>query len=362
MILFLLFLLISVFVVVIFLRLPPFGSLPRNHRAALVYQSPNWHDGSFQNKHLTPSLTEGASYYAVMKEFFLQKSKRVKPKDLIPSIKTDLHSLDSDKNVLVWFGHSSYFIQVDGRKILVDPVFSGAASPVKFTTRSFSGSDAYTTNDIPAIDFLFISHDHWDHLDYETVLALKTKVKKIITGLGTAAHLERWGFDTHQIIEKDWDETVILEDGFIVHTTPARHFSGRGLKRNQAIWTSFALLTPNHKIFLGGDSGYDTHFKEIGNAYGPFDIAILECGQYDKSWKYIHMMPEEVIQAANDLGTKKLLPVHWGKFALANHDWDTPIKTVLKLQQEIPILTPMIGEELNLDANQVFEQWWLTIE
>jgi L-ascorbate metabolism protein UlaG (beta-lactamase superfamily) len=296
-----------------------------------------------------------------MKELFFHKSKRRKPGSTIPSKKTDLLSLSTDKNILVWFGHSSYFMQVDGKKILVDPVFSGAASPIKATTRSFPGSDIYTTDDIPDIDFLFISHDHWDHLDYETILALKPKIKTIITGLGTATHLERWGYDTNMIYEKDWKETVELGNGFIVHTAPARHFSGRGLKRNQAIWTSFVLLTTHHRIYLGGDSGYDTHFKEIGNMYGPFDLAILECGQYDKNWKYIHMMPEQVLQAAADLQAKKLLPVHWGKFALANHDWDTPIITVTLLNKNIPLLTPMIGEELNLDAEQSFTKWWIGV-
>ena len=325
-------------------------------------ESANWRDGYFQNQHITPSLTEGVSYYAVLKEFFFQKRKSVKPRGLLPAMKTDLHSIDPDGNVLVWFGHSSYLMQVDGKKILVDPVFSGAASPVKFTTRSFPGTDIYSTADIPEIDFLFISHDHWDHLDYETVQLLKPKLKTVITGLGTAAHLERWGYDPDRIIEKDWNEKIVLENGFTVYTIPARHFSGRGLKRNQAIWTSFVLKTPGHTIFLGGDSGYDTHFKETGDQFGPFDLAILECGQYDKSWKYIHMMPEETIQAATDLRAKKLLPVHWGKFALANHDWYTPISEVTRLNKTITLLTPMIGEAVEIDKLQSFTNWWTAVD
>jgi L-ascorbate metabolism protein UlaG (beta-lactamase superfamily) len=167
------------------------------------------------------------------------------------------------------------------------------------------------------------------------------------------------------IIEKDWNENVNLTDGFSVTVTPARHFSGRGFKRNTALWVSFVLQTPAHKIYLGGDSGYDDHFKTIGNNHGPFDLAILECGQYDKNWKYIHMMPEEVVQAAQELNTKKLLAVHWGKFALGNHAWDEPAIRVFKAAQErqVNLLTPMIGERVNIDdQSQVFSAWWEKID
>jgi len=163
------------------------------------------------------------------------------------------------------------------------------------------------------------------------------------------------------IIEKDWNDNIILDNGFSVTITPARHFSGRSFKRNGALWVSFVLQTPAHKIYLGGDSGYDDHFKTIGKQHGPFDLAILECGQYDKAWKYIHMMPEEVVQAALELHAKKLLAVHWGKFSLSNHAWDDPIKRVYQAAQEnhMLLLTPMIGEKVNIDNDtQVFSEWW----
>ena len=359
---------ISLFIILVivlsifsFLRHPKFGKIGKGLEAEKILTSPNFREGKFQNLHYTPDLTEGVSYYAVMKEFFFQKSKRAKPPGMIPSQKTNLHTLDPDKNILVWFGHSSYFMQVDGKKILVDPVFSGAASPVKFTTRSFAGTDVYTVEDIPVIDYLFISHDHWDHLDYTTILSLQPKIKQVITGLGTGTHLIHWGYAPYRVIEKDWYQPIQLDQGFSVITAPGRHFSGRGLKRNQSLWTSFIFMTPTHTLFLGGDSGYDTHFKEIGNTYGPFDLVILECGQYDKSWKYIHMMPEEVIQAAEDLRAKKLMPVHWAKFALANHDWDAPIIRVMAANKGIPLLTPMIGQEVLFDTDTIFSNWWLQI-
>jgi len=345
------------------MRSPRFGRLPAGERLERIRKSPNYKNGEFQNISFTPQLVEGISMFKIMRKFFFGKSKSSKPPYPLPSKKADLLHLDPNRNILVWFGHSSYIIQVDGKKILVDPVFSGAASPISFTTRSFAGSDVYTTDDFPEIDYLFITHDHWDHLDYRTIVKLKPKVKKVITSLGTVAHLEHWKYDTAIIIEMDWDEVIELDNGFIVTTKPARHFSGRTFRRNQSLWNSFVLQTPSMKLYLGGDSGYDIHFKEIGEKYGPFDLAILECGQYNEYWKYIHFMPEEAVQAGIDLKAKRILPVHWGKFSLSLHDWDEPIKRITKEAEKrgMPILYPMIGEEVDLDHPGQSFKWWETI-
>lgn len=353
-----------IIVAYVFLQQPKFGKRPAGERLEKIKNSPNYKNGQFQNLSHTPDITDGANYFTVLKEFFFGKSKRSKPPTTLPSQKTNLLTLPPDKNVLVWFGHSSYFMQVDGKTILVDPVLSGSASPIRFTTTSFKGTDVYTTDDFPAIDYLFITHDHWDHLDYETVLKLKPNIKKIITGLGTGEHLQHWGFDKNILIEKDWNETIILENGFTVNTTPGRHFSGRAIKRNSAIWMSFVLTTPTQKIFIGGDSGYDTHFKTIGDNFGPFDLAILECGQYNRYWKYIHMMPEEVVQAAIDLKTKTLLPVHWAKFSLSLHAWDEPVTRVTaeSTKKNIAIITPMIGEAVHLQSPATSTDWWENID
>ncbi len=349
--------------VMVFMRQPQFGQLPLEQELGKIKSSPNFRDGKFQNISFTPDLKEGVSYVEVMRKFFFGKSKRSKPVAALPSIKTDLKNLPANKNVLVWFGHSSYFIQVNGKKILVDPVFSGHASPVKFTTKSFMGTDVYSAEDMPVIDYLFISHDHWDHLDFETILKLRSKIKKIITGLGVAAHLQRWGFDKNLIIEENWNQEILLDPGFKVNTTSGRHFSGRTFKRNRSLWMSFVLTTPTIKIFLGGDSGYDTHFKSIGEEFGPFDIAILECGQYNEFWHHIHMMPEEVVHAAKDLKANKLMPIHWAKFSLALHSWDEPIIRVTEEcnKRSVPVITPMIGEEVDLNKEMVFKQWWRNI-
>jgi len=356
--------LLLVLIVCFYMQQPQFGKAPSGDRLEKIKQSPNYKNGQFQNLTYTPALTEGASYTGVMKTFFFGKSKRNKPNHRLPSKKIDLLHLNASEQVLVWFGHSSYFMQLDGKKILIDPVLSGSASPIKFTTPSFPGSDVYTTDDLPDIDYLFISHDHYDHLDYETIVKLQPKVKKVITGLGVGAHLEYWGYDPGKIMEKDWNQELILDDGFKVNTTPARHFSGRKFKRNNTLWMSFVVTTPSHKIFIGGDSGYDTYFATTGTLFGPFDLVILENGQYNENWKYIHMMPEEVVQAAEDLKAENLLPVHWSKFALSIHDWDEPMIRVTKeaKRKAMPVVHPMIGEAVYLNNTTSSTEWWKEIK
>ena len=328
-----------------------FGKKPTGERLERIMKSPNYLNGAFQNQHITPVMTEGVSYPQVMMKFIFGKKIRVTPDVEIPSVKTDLMHLDRKKDVLVWFGHSSYFIQIDGKRILVDPVLSGYASPFSFSVKAFKGSDRYNAEDIPDIDYLFISHDHWDHLDYKTVMKLKPRIGKVICGLGVGADFEYWGFNRKSIIEMDWNEQAIPDEGFIINAIPARHFSGRGFKRNQTLWSAYVLQTPTMKIFIGGDGGYDTHFAETGKKFGPIDLAILENGQYDKDWKYIHLLPADLLKAFKDLNAKRLLTVHNSKFALGNHPWDEPLIKVSTSAKElhIPLLKPLIGEVVNLE-------------
>ncbi|OBQ56744.1 MBL fold metallo-hydrolase [Tamlana sp. s12] len=342
-----------------FLNTERFGKHPSGERLARIKQSPNYKNGSFQNLNDTPMLSEGVRYSTVLSEF-LFSSKPKEPTE-IPSVKTDLKSLNADEAVLIWMGHSSYFIQIDGKKILVDPVFSGNASPLSFTTKAYKGTDVYTAEDIPDIDYLFLSHDHWDHMDYRTLKQLQPKIKTVITGLGNGAHLEHWGYKPEIIVEGGWNDLVVNENGFEIYMTPARHFSGRGLKRAQTLWASFVLKTPSSNIYIGGDSGYYTHFKTIGEQYGPFDLVILENGQYDKNWKYIHMLPGEQLVAATDLQAKSILPVHTAKFTLANHAWNEPLEKMVEAakNKNIRVITPLIGQQVNLtDSLQTFKLWW----
>ena len=193
-----------------------------------------------------------------------------------------------------------------------------------------------------------------------TQTALNSKVDKVITGLGTGEHLEYWNYEPSKIIELDWEENFDLGDGFKIHCETSRHFSGRSLKRDQSIWASFALITPTQKIYIGGDSGYDSHFKKIGEKFGGFDLAILETGQYNQDWKYIHMIPAEQLQAMQDLKAKKMLPVHHSKFVLATHPWDEPLNKITEMNTEnLKILTPKIGEKTTWEDDlKIYERWW----
>lgn len=346
----------------IYMQHPKFGKGPDKKQHDLIRQSPNYKDGKFQNRHHTPAVTQGYSILRVAYDFIFTKFPRTQPTDTIPSIRTNLKKLAITENVLVWFGHSSYFIQLNGKRFLIDPVFSGNASPVPNSNKSFAGTDIYSVSDLPEIDYLLISHDHYDHLDYETILKLKPKAKYIVCGLGVGAHFRHWKFDTTKIIEKDWDEKLVINDDITLHTATARHFSGRGFTRNNTLWLSLVIQTASFKIYLGGDSGYDTHFKELGEKFGGFDLAILENGQYNNAWHEIHMLPEEVLKATKELKAKRLFPVHSAKFTLAFHPWDEPLIQLSKYNRNryrLPLVTPMIGEVVYLDEpNQVFKEWW----
>ena len=348
----------------IFMQQPQFGKAPAGERLEKIKNSPNYKDGKFQNLTSAVEPKVVSSFSEKLNDLLLNKSKRIKPASVLPSVKTDLKNLKPEEDVFIWFGHSSYFLQVDGKKILIDPVLSENASPVKFYNKSYEGSSIYTVDDIPNIDYLLISHDHYDHLDYDTVVELKPKVKKVITGLGVGAHFERWGYPKDAIVEMDWNENVILKEGFEVTVTPAKHRSGRGLKSNQTLWASFVLKTPTMKIFYSGDSGYGAHFADIGNTYGPFDLAIMECGQYSKYWPNSHMTPEQVVQASLDLKAAKLMPGHWSKFSLSIHDWDEPIIKVIEesKRKHLPVLFPMIGEKVDVRETISTEAWWEKVQ
>jgi L-ascorbate metabolism protein UlaG (beta-lactamase superfamily) len=349
----------------VFLRQAKFGGVPSNARLERIGRSPNFRNGHFQNQLLTPMMTGDSGTLNTMVRFVFNTNKRLKPKGPIPSVRRDLWNLAPSENVLVWFGHSSYFLQIDGKRILVDPVLSGRASPVSFTTKAFAGTDPYTVADIPEIDILFITHDHWDHLDYDTLTKMRLKVKRVICPLGVGAHLERWGFGSGIIAEGDWGDNFDLGDGFTAHVLPARHFSGRGLRRNSTLWASYALQTPSgYKIYLGGDSGYGPHFKEIGKRFSGFDLAILENGQYDRAWKYIHMMPDETLQAGYDLQASLVFPVHNSKFCIANHDWDAPLRTITSIDSQMrpALITPVIGSVVQIsNPSADSSDWWTRV-
>ncbi len=339
--------------------LSAFGKSPSGDRFHRILRSANFKQGAFQNISPTPVMLPNASMLKVTKQFIF-KQEQVKPAAPIPSVHTNLKRLHSAEPTLVWFGHSSYMILSKGFNILVDPVFSGNASPVSFFGKSFEGSDVYDHEDMPVIDLLVITHDHYDHLDQKTIQSLNPKVKQFITPLGVGEHLEYWGVKPEKITELDWQEEKAIEEGVKLTATSARHFSGRAFKRGRTLWAAYVLELHGYKILLGGDSGYDTHFKDIGEQYGPFDLAILEAGQFGENWPHIHMFPEETVRAAMDLKTKALLPVHWGKFVLSTHRWNAPIEGVVSHAKlhNLSVLTPQIGESVQIGAENITKAWW----
>lgn len=335
--------------VVVFINRPAFGRLPQGERLERIKRSPQYKNGEFQNIHPTTLMTSDKGLLHSMWDYLFLKPDGLNPDVPVPAIKSDLKNLADDSNVMVWFGHSSYLLQLSGKRILVDPVFC-VASPVSFVNKPFKGTDIYKPEDMPDIDYLVISHDHWDHLDYQTVKSLKDRVGKVICGLGVGEHFEYWGYDKDRLVELDWYEDAVLENGFAVHCLPTRHFSGRGLKANQTLWASFLIETPSQKIYMAGDGGYDSHFEEIGKRFPDIDLAILENGQYNEGWKYIHLMPSNMAKAAKDLKAKKIMTVHHSKYALAKHPWNEPLTNEKKMQEQdsLNMVIPEIGEVMPL--------------
>jgi L-ascorbate metabolism protein UlaG (beta-lactamase superfamily) len=334
------------------------GKNPSGNELKKVEASPNYKNKSFQNLMQT-SMMENTSMFSIMWKF-MNKPKNTAPPKPLPSVKTDLKSLPDGAPVIVWFGHSSYLIKINGKYILVDPVLSGHASPFSFTAKSFPGTDIYTVEDLPPIDMLIISHDHYDHMDYKAIKKLVPKTKLICTSLGVASHLNYWGLNNTRIIEFDWWDSHELLNDMQLTAVPARHFSGRSFVRSKTLWSSFVLQSGQYSLFIGADSGYGDHFKAIQQKFGSFDLAILECGQYNIAWHSIHMLPEETAQASIDLHAKVLMPVHWGKFSISLHPWDEPVRRVLAKAGElnIKVTTPMIGESVTIGGVYPEKRWW----
>lgn len=348
----------------LFLSQAKFGARPAGQRLERVQRSPHYQNGRFQNLIPTTTQTDGVGFWEMWTEF-LRKKERLAPAQPLPSVGTDLAALFSGPEPgpdrLIWFGHSSFLMRLGGKNILIDPVFSDHASPFSFTTKAFAGTNLYSPGDLPPIDYLLISHDHWDHLDYPTVVALKGRVGRVVCGLGVGAHFERWGFPPEKIIEGDWYDRLELSPELTLHFMPARHFSGRGLKWNQSLWTAFVLESPDRRVFYSGDTGPGPHLADIGRRFDGFDLAIIEAGQYDRQWAYIHLSPPEVADAADRLRAKVLMPMHNGKFSIANHPWDEPFIRLADLSREADwrLATPLIGQALELDQlDHDYDQWW----
>lgn len=264
----------------------------------------------------------------------------------------------SETMKFIWFGHSTFLLNVDGHLILVDPVFHNA-SPLPFLVKRFQ-APVVTLDELPSVETILISHDHYDHLDQKAIEYYVPRTNtRFIVPKGVGNHLRDWGIDDSRITELAWHESITSND-IKFTAAPAQHFSGRGLfDRNETLWASWIIQGNMDKIYYSGDSGYGPHFQEIGNKYGPFDYAFIENGQYNKLWPDVHMQPEESIQALIDLNAHTMIPVHWGMFDLSLHHWTEPIARTYAIARNwtVPLLTPRIGEIVDWN-NRPSSAWW----
>lgn len=310
------------------LRHPAFGRRMSAERKARIEASPNYRDGMFQNQQPTPQFTGNHNTLKAMWTMLTRGDSIRVPIDPIPAVKTDLKSLPTDRDWFVWFGHSSYLFQLGGKRFLVDPLLK-MEFPASLMLKPFKGTDIYTPDDIPDIDVLIITHEHWDHLDYATLRDLRPKVKQVVCPLGVGEYMEYWKYDKSVITEMDWGDIHVFEpknaeEAYCIHCLPSRHFSNRFLgKRNQTLWAAFLVDDGERNVYIGGDGGYDDRFRQVREQW-PIDLAVMENGQYNPNWAYIHMLPKDLEQAILDLQTEQVITVHHDKFALSTHAWSEP--------------------------------------
>lgn len=343
---------------------PQFGGKPSEKLLSKMIKSPNYKSEKFEN--IVPtSMDMGFSGYAKMISEYFEEGVERRPKHSIPIHKVDpqrfskppVDSLTS----LIWFGHSAFLLEIDGKKLLLDPMLGPSPAPSPYLgTHRYNDTLPIPIASLPEIDAVIFSHDHYDHLDYGSVMELKDRVGHFFVPLGVGAHLECWGVAPEKITELDWWEEVDFK-GLKLAATPARHFSGRGLSdRMKTLWASWVIKGKRDNLFFSGDSGYFKGFKEIGAKYGPFDLTMMECGQYNTLWSEIHMMPEQTLQAHLDVRGKLLFPIHWGAFTLAMHSWTEPIERVTKAAaaHSVEVVTPLIGEPIVLHTTMPHRKWW----
>jgi L-ascorbate metabolism protein UlaG (beta-lactamase superfamily) len=343
---------------------PQFGGEATPEQLQAYRKTGRFKDGVFTNIIPTSMDMDGSKMFGVMMDF-IKGVPNGRPDFDIPVEKID--SLTIVKNVsqtkLIWFGHSAFLLQIDGQNILLDPMLGEVPAPHPWLGgKRFSKELPIEIEKLPVIDAIIISHDHYDHLDYESIQKLKEKTKQFYVPLGVGAHFIAWGVPAEKVHELAWWDEISHETLRLAFA-PARHFSGRGFTRNNTLWGSWIITGSKDNIYFSGDGGYGPHFKEIGEKYGPFDFAMLECGQYNPNWAQIHMMPEETAQAALDVKAKLMMPIHWGAFTLALHSWTDPIERVTKKAAELnmPLIAPKIGQPIFLNETlRVQEQWWVS--
>lgn len=362
-------LLLVVGVIVFFRSAPQIGSKPSGKRLERMKEAPNFVDGKFQNTVETKMDMRWETIRKSLSHYLFEDKSLKNPREVISVQgfrKDEFNAVPSNIFSFVWFGHSTILIKMNGVTLLMDPVIVGKrASMFSFMgPERFNYSHHLSIDELPKIDAVILSHDHYDHLDYPTIKALNEKVDRFYLPLGVGAHLEKWGVPPEHITELNWWDEVEFQDLKLAFT-PTRHFSGRGFgDRFQTLWGSWVIIGPDKRLYFSGDSGYFPGFKKIGDKYGPFDLTFMECGAYNEGWSEIHMFPEETAQAHLDLKGKLLMPIHWGKFDLALHPWKESVNRLAEKAKEenIPLFTPQVGQMVSLADSSDLDSWWENVD
>jgi L-ascorbate metabolism protein UlaG (beta-lactamase superfamily) len=338
-----------------------FGAKPGGLRLERMQASPRYVDGSFRNKHpVAPELRKG-SMVSAMGQFVFGGQRRT-PKGPLPSVNPLPRWAGPAETGFraTWLGHSTVLLEIDGVRVLTDPVWGERASPFGFTGPRRFQPVPVAIDQLPPLDAVIISHDHYDHLDHPTILAMAKLDVPFYTSLGVGAHLESWGVRAARITELDWWESVEVR-GVSITAAPSQHFSGRGLGgRNATLWSSFALRGPRHSVFFSGDTGLTSEYEEIRRRLGPFDLVMLEVGAYHPAWGDVHLGPANALEALALLGGGRFLPVHWGTFNLAIHAWDEPAESLLTLApaRDALLVMPRLGEAIEPTRTEGVSPWW----
>jgi L-ascorbate metabolism protein UlaG (beta-lactamase superfamily) len=338
------------------------GSPPSGTREARVRQSPQFRDGAFRNSVPAHAMPPGSSWQ-MLRDLLVGRHKR-KPSGAVPMVTPDDSDAPAAEGLhVVWYGHSSALVEIEGRRVLFDPVWSQRCSPSPLVGPRRLHQPPVPLDRLPQVDAIVISHDHYDHLDMATVRALtRTQSAPFLVPLGVGAHLDRWGVPADRIIELDWDESASIA-GLRLTATAARHFSGRAFSRDNTLWASWVLAGPTRRVFYTGDSGNFDGYAAVGAAYGPFDVTLIQIGAYGSGWPDIHMTPEEGAAAHLDLRGELLIPLHWATFNLAFHDWSEPADRLWReaKARDIKLAVPRPGERVNVDEPPIVDGWWQTI-
>jgi L-ascorbate metabolism protein UlaG (beta-lactamase superfamily) len=344
------------------------GGKPQGLRLERLQSSPLWAGDAFRNVHpILAGLRDPAAKPPTLTEFLCDEGRRVPANPLPSGDPRDAWSKAPRTGLrATWLGHSTVLIEIDGHRLLTDPVWGARASPSRLLGPKRFQPVPVTLASLPPIDAVIVSHDHYDHLDYPTILELAKLDVPFVTSLGVGAHLEAWGVGPERIVELDWWETHTLANAEISITAgPSQHFSGRGLRdRNATLWSSMTIRSPRHAVFFSGDTGLTTEFATIRERLGPFDLVMLEVGGFHPSWGHIHLGPDNALEAARLLGGRAFMPVHWGTFALAMHDWDQPAEVLLARGPAMgaPLLMPRLGEAVEPAVPHKLTAWWREVD